>query len=389
MTQVNLNSLSSSPAFLARAKTQPQVTTLKEPLSAPLKADKSQQLVDTSIRHQLEQVLEQYGVKLDKVDPQEFTPEKVSDRILGFVQMGLQRAKASGADDDKLQNLFNAARSGIEKGFKEAKELLTGLQQFQGKVEQDANQTLKLLNEGMDTLATQWFADPAPAKTAPNTAVKAAEFASFEQQNRLSLEIQTRDGDRIRLSFNQSSAAYQNSSEGQQLNLQRGREASAAFSLEIDGDLSESEQQALAGLIEQVQGVSERFFGDDLTGAFKAATELGFDSEQLAGFSLDLQRTQTKRYAQTYQTTQQPSQSPIKAFLAAGEQFRQSFQQPGLADLLASPRQTATELLDLLVTQDSRFEQLTQSLQEQAQAALNELTHGFTDALLALQPAQS
>lgn len=394
MTSVNLNSLQ-QPQHYQPQKYNGQTKTIQPKVHqpAPASADKAQQLLTKSIQQQLKEVLAGQGIKTDNLNPDEFTPEKVSDRILGFVQLGLQRAKADGADEAKLNSLFEAAKGGIEKGFKEAKELLDGLKLFQGKVEEDANKTLDLLHQGMDKLSANLSGQTAtPASNDTGlTQLKAAEYASYERQDSLALEVKTRDGDIIKISFKQNAGAfqassYQHNSDGVSLAQQRGSSATAGFDISIEGQLSDDEQQALAGLVEQVQGVSERFFGDDLKGAFKAATELGFDNQQLSGFSLDLQRSETSKYAQTYQKAAQPqaNSTPIKALINAGNGFIDSFSAPKLQQILDSPRQTSTDLLNLLVQNDDRFQQLNDQLKQQADAALKQLTGGLTDALLSL-----
>ena len=64
----------------------------------------------------------------------DYTPEKVAGRILGFIEQRLQSEQAAGADPSKLKGLLEQARSGVEKGFAEARKILDGMGVLQGKV---------------------------------------------------------------------------------------------------------------------------------------------------------------------------------------------------------------------------------------------------------------
>lgn len=110
---------------------------------------KMMQKLNTAIGKEGEQFIE-------KLNPSDFTPNAVSNRILDFVENGINLARTSQGDDAALA-MFEQAKEGILRGFNEAKEILTGLDVFSGKIEKDANKTLSLLQEGLVKLQEKMF----------------------------------------------------------------------------------------------------------------------------------------------------------------------------------------------------------------------------------------
>ncbi|MBL4762633.1 MAG: DUF5610 domain-containing protein [Gammaproteobacteria bacterium] len=80
---------------------------------------------------------------------EDFTAEKVAERILGFITAGIAGLDA---DDPDRTRLLAAARSGFEQGYAEAKEILVGLGVFAGGVLETAEKTYELIQQGLDKL---------------------------------------------------------------------------------------------------------------------------------------------------------------------------------------------------------------------------------------------
>ena len=82
----------------------------------------------------------------------EYTPEKVAGRILGFIEQRLQSEAAAGADPAKLDKLLSQARDGVEKGFAEARKILDGMGVLKGQVASDIDDTYKRIQDGFGDL---------------------------------------------------------------------------------------------------------------------------------------------------------------------------------------------------------------------------------------------
>ena len=54
----------------------------------------------------------------------DFSPQAVTDRILGFVRDRLETERANGASEAKIKDLYQQAVSGVERGLREAKDII-------------------------------------------------------------------------------------------------------------------------------------------------------------------------------------------------------------------------------------------------------------------------
>lgn len=85
----------------------------------------------------------------------DFSPEATAERIVGFATaffpLFQQNHEGEGASlEQQLDDFIDLVGGGVDKGFGEAKDILTGLDVFNGEVEENANQTYDLIYEGFD-----------------------------------------------------------------------------------------------------------------------------------------------------------------------------------------------------------------------------------------------
>ncbi len=266
------------------------------------------------------------------------TAEKVASNILGFIERRLQLDVANGATQEELQARLEAGLSGFKKGFAEASEKLEALSLLSPEIKADIGKTYDLVLEGVDALRAKFIeAATAPVSDPAKTSAPASEqitssnatktpatlavldfipaptsylgYANYEygRAREFSFELTTKDGDKVTIK-----AA---SSEG--LAVEAGRAAkggtsisamnasyssSQSFSLSIEGDLSEAELVAINDLLGRVNDLAGQFFAGDLDGAFAKAMSLGFDSEQISGFALNLAQAEIQQVTKAYQT---------------------------------------------------------------------------------------
>lgn len=112
------------------------------------------------------------------------------------------------------------------------------------------------------------------------------------------LEIHTREGDTITLSFaSKSGVSVQNLQAGGGA-AQLSTDAIQAFgqnglTISVQGDLNDAELQAVQDLMGRVNQLADAFFGGDVDAALSQAGGLGFDNSQLTDYSLHLALQQT------------------------------------------------------------------------------------------------
>jgi hypothetical protein len=81
----------------------------------------------------------------------DFSPQAVADRIVGFATSFFSLYQAQHKEDsleDQLTNFLDVVGGGVETGFGEAKDILEGLNVFEGDVKKNANDTYDLIFEG-------------------------------------------------------------------------------------------------------------------------------------------------------------------------------------------------------------------------------------------------
>ena len=297
----------------------------------------------------------------------DYTPEKVAGRILGFIEQRLQSEQAAGADPSKLKGLLEQARSGVEKGFAEARKILDGMGVLQGKVASDIDDTYQKIQDGFSDLDKRFNPDAALVGGSTNIAAYSERFAA--QAETFDMEVTTRDGDRLRISIAQASANWSQSgvvassngngssvvASSQSGNLQIG-----AWQVSVEGELDDEERAALEKLFGQVQDLSNKFYAGDLSGAFDRAMALDMDGEQLASMSLRLTQTTVRQATDAYSAVAQDGGQAASAVNSSLIDYAQ-----GLLDALRSANQVAeegtakTSLLDMLkggFSLDERFD---------------------------------
>ncbi|WP_445938919.1 DUF5610 domain-containing protein [Pseudomonas sp.] len=297
----------------------------------------------------------------------DYTPEKVAGRILSFIEQRLQSEQAAGADPSKLKGLLEQARSGVEKGFAEARKILDGMGVLQGKVASDIDDTYQKIQDGFSDLDKRFNPDAALVEGSTNIAAYSERFAA--QAETFDMEVTTRDGDRLRISIAQASANWSQSgvvasSNGNGSSVvassQSGSMQIGAWQVSVEGELDGEERAALEKLFGQVQDLSSKFYAGDLSGAFDRAMALEMDGEQLASMSLRLTQTTVRQATDAYSTVAQDGGQAASAVNSSLIDYAQ-----GLLEGLRSANQVAeegtvkTSLLDMLkggFSLDERFD---------------------------------
>lgn len=248
----------------------------------------------------------------------DFSPQAVADRIIGFIDTSIQRRAGS---EIEIQSMLQQAKEGIAQGINEARDILESFGALSGEVEQQVNETESLVFQGLDKLERA-LTQPEASGGEPVQAVgrrgisESGLFSSqFKQSSEASIEIVTRDGDRVAVSysaFTQSDSSQQFSLGDSTFSLSSRQQSSSAvaFQFSVEGDLDAEERNSINDLLKDIGDIAGQFFQGDVQAAFNASLELGFDSEALKGFSLDFQQATQVQVAQAYQRTG-PLYSPL------------------------------------------------------------------------------
>jgi len=288
--------------------------------------------------------------------------QQSADIILDFIGGRLQTLAANGADSGDIENAYNQAVKGFQRGLTEAKSILQGMQMLTGDVTAGVDRTEQLVNDGLTRLREQFsISNPAaatrnesvqsaisepPARPAPLTATKvvqayrqqstqvngysessnvgnsnpasaglranAAAYAeSYRRNDSVELSLRTQDGDIISLSFSSAASLERNASlaSNQQgttttamLAYQRSASFSSNFSMSVRGDLDNGELDALNSLLEDVSALSDEFFNGDFDRAFTMAMDFQMDSSEFSAMALDLARATRASVTTSYTT---------------------------------------------------------------------------------------
>ncbi len=259
----------------------------------------------------------------------DFGPQAVADRIIGFVDTSIQRRAGS---EIEIQSMLQQAKEGIEQGISDAREILESLGELSGEVEQQVNETELLIFQGLDKLERA-LTQPEKfdgrhaqraVQIAGNTGISESGLVSsqFKQTREAAIEIVTRDGDRVAVSY----SAFIQSGSSQQFSLddstfsfssRQQSNSAAVFQFSVEGSLDAEERDSINDLLKDIGDIAGQFFQGDVQAAFNASLELGFDSEALKSFSLDFQQTTRVQVVQAYQRTEQSSNPTASAQLPA------------------------------------------------------------------------
>lgn len=272
-----------------------------------------------------------------------------ANTILSFIAGRLRIDEAEGASTEALSERLKAGLEGFLDGYNQAYEQLAGMGFLTGDVEQAIEKTYNDVLNGIEALAEELgatspvtealrseqqarrasFVPAAPpedlvaasediqslADVSKNTELQnlreliSATTLSYEEQQKRSFRfsLTTQDGDTVSIR-----AAYASSTllEGERVTYGNGEASSVSgsfraesgFYLDIRGELDDEELAAIEDVLAQVKEVSDTFFSGNVEEAYQYALEMGFNSQEIAQFSLKLRYQSTARVQEGYQT---------------------------------------------------------------------------------------
>lgn len=261
------------------------------------------------------------GSQANAIRPYEYassqaTKGTAASVILGFIENRLQKDQQEGASISDLASRIQAGLEGFQKGFNEAKEQLQAMGLMAGDVSETVDQIYDEVMGGIEQLKEKYLGVPATAEPAPDPVSEDAmvlqgfQQYSYQQQNTFSFTLTTKDGDVVEVranaaeSFSASAVTqygYSETAQSMSQSLSGTYSNAQQFSLEISGELDDDELTAINDLLGQVNDLASEFFAGDVQQAFESAKGIGYNSEEIAGFALNLTRTEITRVTSAYQ----------------------------------------------------------------------------------------
>jgi hypothetical protein len=135
-------------------------------------------------------------------DPQQslFDFNEVANNVLNFVGGAITNAKNKGADQEQLNKLFEQASSGVLQGITLAEKDLAGF--LNDEIANGISQSKGLIEQGIEKLKNDIFNPKAADDVSDKSqSVKSSLEVNVSKQQMGELNIRTRDGDQVRISF--------------------------------------------------------------------------------------------------------------------------------------------------------------------------------------------
>ncbi len=121
------------------------------------------------------------------------------------------------------------------------------------------------------------------------------------------------------------------------------------FNLSIEGDLNAEEQQSISELLKAMSQVSQDFFQGNVNAAFSQAQNLGLETEQIAGFSMEMNSQKSVQAMAAYQQTKMPEQNVDTNLLSQASDFlaqakKSMAETKAAVDSFAAPEKSFTDM---------------------------------------------
>lgn len=279
--------------------------------------------------------------------------EDVATTMLDHVKRGLDQLRSGGADESRIQKRLEAAKEGIAKGYEQAEQQLKDMGLLNDDLKAEIAQGKNLINEGLEQLSLG--GNEGEINTKMPERIESQYSSQASQRNSMTLDLVTQDGDKVSLSFMQSSSSFSYAAqEGHQIITADGFEQGTLWQMDVVGNLDEGEQEALSGLLQSVEKLSNSFFSGDLGGALEQAMQLGFDGNELASMSLNLKQESFSSVSRAYNSVQPKLPTPeleslSSPLLAYNDDYLSALDQ---AKSFSDPEKLLNDLVDQLFPDD-------------------------------------
>ncbi|WLD59588.1 DUF5610 domain-containing protein [Salinispirillum sp. LH 10-3-1] len=222
-----------------------------------------------------------------------FDADTVIKNVSSFIERAVDRARASGASEAEVAKIREKSLAGMEKGFKDAQDIIKGLGLMSDELTSVLDGAKKSIRDMVEN-----------GKSVQSKVVESATAMmakSKQVTNDFSFTLKTREGDVVTISASQQKSASMaalgsRNGDSQLLAAMWETNSSEAFSFSVKGDLNVEEMKAIEALLKDIGKIADKFFSGRYEQAFEKAKGLQLDSNTLASMSMNM--TQTKAVAQ-------------------------------------------------------------------------------------------
>ena len=302
---------------------------------------------------------------IEKLEPKEFTPQKVADRILGFVDNAVKLAQQNGGNHAALKKL-EQTRKNIAKSFGEAKDMLEGLNVFSGKVADDANETWKLLQTGLDDIEAR-LKQTEELKTTPEVVSSTNVQIDFGEKETQRLDIKILAATTNDSNHQSSAIAYQTSSSTDRQN-----------------------EHSVALLMDEANKLSNHFFNEDVQSALTTLSANKISLHDVVSIQVKHRGNNKHPAIKTYESVASVSDSPyavsklehvikpVKAFI---DDFASSVKSLHTNSEISHPARALADVLVASSEIDERKKGLANALLHRSGHSMDAFARNLTDEL--------
>jgi len=361
------------------------------------------------------------------VAPSRQTPEQTASNILGPIKDRLESARENGASDKELRSLLREGYKGFKQGFREAFKTLEHSGNLDPALKEDLKETKHLVRLGFSELRQEFApkSDRVPLvnregfgsgvidlprnpevpvtdrtveknqieKVAVDEAAvfdrkissikeenfnqtfaetnRATRSVAIEQTRAALIEVTTNDGDVVTVDIASIIQAKKNTD---QSGVQYTLDSAESSGYIVEGELDVGELKALDELLDQVDTLATQFFDGNVAAAFESALALGFDTAEIASFSVALSESTsvdlTSAYVKNSDSGEESQQGSRQAgyrnlgdYVASLQQAVQTaslYSQP--ANLVSTLLSTRVELYEASYTEVQSFNKTNDEL---------------------------
>lgn len=296
----------------------------------------------------------------------DYSPDKVAQRILSHIGNYMEHLQQEGADQERMESVFESAKTAVAEGIADASEKLKALGWLTTGVQQGIDDTKALIDEGFESL-DRVFLQGADALNVGSVSTA----QQYEREDYSQIQMTTQEGDVVSLNLyalqkSTQATAFSQTNEGTSMVRYESASQGFAFDFSVEGDLNEDEMAAIQDMMNSVGQVSDLFYDGDVAGALEKGLNMGFDASQLASFSMSLSTSQTMKssqavsaYGQGEGTGMRSIQEPLVNYREALEQSVQKASEI-FSDFRDVVDSVLTDIMTMREEQSQRMDDLQQ-----------------------------